>query len=68
MPNKQTDRPELAEFNALIDSTMRERSCSRDQASSIVVKKYPKLHARVVAEANGNNPVGMQFSRFRDDD
>jgi hypothetical protein len=68
MSKRETDRPELAEFTQLIETTMKEKRCTRDRASGIVAKKFPKLHARVVAEANEDNPVAMQHSRFRDPD
>ena len=67
MPNSQTDKPELAEFTALVESTMKERSITRDQAWAIVVRKYPKLHARVIREANADRPSAVAFSRFADD-
>ncbi len=67
MSKSQKDFPELAEFNSLIDSTMRERRCTRDKASAIVSKRYPDLHARVVAEANADRPAAMRNSRFRDE-
>lgn len=46
--------PELNEFNALVAATMRERGCTRDVGASLVVKRFPKLHARVVREQNSH--------------
>lgn len=68
MSNSRNDRPELAEFNQLIETTMRERNCTRDRATGIVAKKYPKLHRRVVAEANEGRTVAMRLSQFGDPD
>ncbi|MFO0791929.1 MAG: hypothetical protein U0805_20905 [Pirellulales bacterium] len=67
MAKNDNHRPELAEFTALVESTMKERSIPRDQASAIVVKKYPKLHARMIREANADRPRALALSGFADD-
>jgi hypothetical protein len=64
--SKKDSKPEMAEFESLITSTMREKRVNRHQAAGIAVKKYPKLHARVVREANEDRPAAIQHSRFRD--
>jgi hypothetical protein len=68
MSTKPTDRPAMAEFEALVQATMKEKRLSRDRAFNNVVKRFPKLHANVVREANADRPVAIEHSRFRADD